>query len=317
MKWLLRREYWEHKGAIFWAPLIVASIMCILIAAILALGFSADGVLSVSYEGAQRSMGSVAESISPDQKSRLVDMMTHGYMFIAAPLYFLFSFIVFFYCLGALYDERRDRSILFWKSLPISDGLTVLSKVAMAAVVAPLITIAIATVSSLFLLFVFSIALASKGIHVFGDVLSAPSLYLAPVQLVALIPVYLLWALPTIGWLLMVSSWARSKVFLWAVGAPLMSLALLSGANSLFQFHWNTSWFAENIVARGLFGLVPGAWFSFAGVTHEHLSQHAAVAEIFTQSWSTLASPQVWVGVVAGAAMIYVAIAMRRWREES
>jgi ABC-2 type transport system permease protein len=238
-------------------------------------------------------------------------------MFIAAPLYFLFSFIVFFYCLGALYDERRDRSILFWKSLPISDGLTVLSKVAMAAVVAPLITIAIATVSSLFLLFVFSVALATKGIHVFGAVLSSPSLYLAPVQLAGLVPVYLLWALPTIGWLLMVSSWARSKAFLWAVGAPLMSLALLSGANSLFQFHWNTAWYAENIVARGLLGLVPGGWFSFAGIDREHLSHHAATTEIFTQSWATLASPHLWAGAVAGAAMIYVAVTMRRWREES
>src|SRR3546814_20822192 len=39
------------------------------------------------------------------------------------------GFVVFFYCLGALYDDRRDRSILFWKSLPVSDASTVLSKV--------------------------------------------------------------------------------------------------------------------------------------------------------------------------------------------
>ena len=45
--------------------------------------------------------------------------------------------VVFFFCLGALFDDRKDRSVLFWKSLPISDQATVLSKVAMALVVAP------------------------------------------------------------------------------------------------------------------------------------------------------------------------------------
>ena len=314
MKWLLLREYWENKGSFLWAPVVIALIMSTVITALLILGFSTSGPADFTVNGVHHSFGAAGAQATVEQKNQLAEMMANGYMFIAAPIYLIFSFIAFFYCLSSLYDERRDRSILFWKSLPISDSMTVLSKVATAAGVAPLIAIVVATITSLFLLLVFSIALVSKGVNVFGTVFTSPSVYLAPIQLVALIPVYLLWALPTIGWLMMVSSWARSKVFLWAVGAPVMSLALMAGANYLFQFHWKTSWYFENIVARGLFGIIPGSWFSHAG---RQPGDHAGTTEIFMQSWATLASPDLWIGVAAGAAMIYVAINMRRWRAES
>src|SRR3546814_12295425 len=55
--------------------------------------------------------------------------------------FIVLAFVVFFYCLGALYDERKDRSVLFWKSLPVSDAQTVLSKVASAVVVAPVLAV--------------------------------------------------------------------------------------------------------------------------------------------------------------------------------
>ena len=55
----------------------------------------------------------------------------------------MLGFVVFFYCLGSLYDERKDRSVLFWKSLPVSDRDTVLSKALSALVVAPTLAIAV------------------------------------------------------------------------------------------------------------------------------------------------------------------------------
>ncbi|PRC92005.1 hypothetical protein [Solimicrobium silvestre] len=321
MKWLIRREFWEHKGSFFWAPLIVAAIMSVFILGIVSLGVSADNIRGTYGEvnDTQVSMSTLAAQVSDAQKAQLANTMANAYMFVTAPLFIVLSFIVFFYCLSSLYEERRDRSILFWKSLPVSDGMTVLSKLMMAAGVAPLITIAVATVTSLLVLLMFCAALAFKGINVFGLLLSTPALYAAPFQLLGMLPIYLLWALPTIGWLLMVSAWARSKVFLWAVGVPCLSMALLVWAERLFNFQWNIVWYAKNIVARLLLGVIPGGWVSLVDLGNAQIiTQHRSGVEmsgIFTQSWATLAYPELWIGVAAGVAMIYVAIRLRRWRE--
>src|SRR5690606_11488023 len=130
---------------------------------------------------------------------------------------------MFFYCLGALYDERKDRSVLFWKSLPLSDSSTVLSKVVSAVVVAPLL----ATIAAILTMFGF-LALISLVVLFYGgnpvSLLWGPaSPALISLQYIAAIPLYALWAMPTIGWLLLCSSWARSKPYLWAIMIPLFA----------------------------------------------------------------------------------------------
>ncbi len=240
-------------------------------------------------------------------------------MAAAAPLFLILAAVVFFYCLAALSEERRDRSILFWKSLPVSDRETVLSKVLTAAVVAPLITIAIATFVSLLLLLIVGIGFASKGVNMFGLVLSDPAFYLAPLQLLGMLPVYVLWALPTIGWLLMVSAWAKSKVFLWAVGVPVITMIIIKWANYLLGIGIDLQWVIHNVIARCLLGVIPGAYLGLAKVDKDLLinEQHNAVlGAIFQQSWFTLTQPAVWIGAIAGAAMIYAAMRLRRWKDE-
>ncbi|MGZ8304721.1 MAG: hypothetical protein ACXW2U_19610, partial [Telluria sp.] len=247
-----------------------------------------------------------------------VQAMSTGYLAASAPLFVMLSVIVFFYCLSAMFEERRDRSILFWKSLPVSDQQTVLSKVVIAMCVAPLITIAVATFASVLILLLTCAALAFRGINLFGVVLSTPQVYLAPLQIVGLLPVYALWALPTVGWLLMVSAWAKSKVFLWAVGTPVIAIIIVKWANTLMGVGINADWFIQNVVARGLLGLVPGAWFGFEQISPVLLTAGRQIdtTSVFLQSWMTLAGPSVWVGAIAGAAMIFAAMRLRRWKDE-
>jgi ABC-2 type transport system permease protein len=121
----------------------------------------------------------------------------------------------------------------------------------------------------------------------------------------------------------MVSSWARSKVFLWAVGTPLIVVVLLKWFNFVVErfseYAIDTHWFVQNVVARGLVGLIPGIWFPFtlndphalAGKVHG-----LDLGAVFTQSWLSLATPGVWLGALAGALMIVAAIRLRRWRDE-
>jgi ABC-2 type transport system permease protein len=280
------------------------------------------GGLQIHQDGAVAA-GEVMRGMPRETRAQLATVIASHYIGFAGPLFAVLPVVVFFYCLAALYDDRRDRSILFWKSLPVSDQMTVLSKVITAVCVAPVITIAIGTAASLLMLMLGLTTAALNGLNLFGAMFMSPNLYLAPLYLVALLPVYVLWALPTVGWLLMVSSWARSKVFLWAVGTPLIVVVLLKWFNFVIERVSDnvidTHWFVQNVVARGLGGLIPGIWLPFTLHDPSVLGDKAHgmdLASVFIQSWLTLGSPGVWVGAVAGVLMMVAAIRLRRWRDE-
>lgn len=322
LKWMLRREVWEHKGSLFWAPVIVAAILLIFTGGSASYGLlSHSGKFNAIVNG-QQVQASMFTQMPGEVRAGIVNIAGGSYLAVAVPLFLMLAFTVFFYCLSALYDERRDRSVLFWKSLPMSDEMTVLSKVLTAAVVAPLITIAAAVVLGLAMLLLMGLLLAANGVNLFGSLLATPALYLSPLWLVGMLPVYILWALPTIGWLLMVSSWARSKVFLWAIGVPIIALVIVKWVDFLVTgnqgMNSGLAYVAKEVVNRGLGGLVPGIWFAFS----EHTvamrpGEHGIeLGTVFMQSWHTLASPGVWIGAAVGVAMIFVAIRMRRWRDE-
>ncbi|WP_332877491.1 hypothetical protein [Massilia sp. S19_KUP03_FR1] len=322
LQWMLRREIWEHKGSLFWAPAIVAAILLLFTAGSAGYGMLSHN-LNVNASVNGRILHTTMLSEMPaEMRAQIVQVAANSYLATAMPLFIMLAFTLFFYCLSALYDERRDRSVLFWKSLPMSDQMTVFSKVLTAAVVGPVITMAAALAMSLSLLIILGVLLAFNGVNLFGALLATPALYLAPLFLLGMLPVYVLWALPTIGWLLMVSSWAKSKVFLWAIGVPVIALVMVRWVDFIVTGQATTesslSYIAKEVVSRGLGGLVPGIWFS--------LSQHTVAMRpgehgieldtVFQQSWMTLTTPGVWLGAAAGIAMIFVAIRMRRWRDE-
>jgi ABC-2 type transport system permease protein len=319
MQWLIKREMWEHQGMLLKAPLIIAGLMALFVCAMLLSGHN----MVFMFNDQQTTLADVINGayLSASGKSALLEMMASSYMAASAPILMMLGFVVFFYCLSALHDERLDRSLLFWKSLPVSDANTVLSKALVALVVAPVIAIAIGTLLSLLLLLMLCIALALKGLNLFPALLATPALYLTPLRIAALLPVYVLWALPTVGWLLMVSSWARSKVFLWAVGAPLLTGAFALWASKAYELGWNGNWFMQDIVARVLLGVAPGAWLLFDQQQRTELMSQADqrfdLAGIVNHSWMLLGSSDLWIGVAAGGAMLAAAIRIRRRREEN
>ena len=323
MKWLIRRELWEHKGMLLWTPAIIGIVMTAL-AALMTAGAVAKLKMRTALiiNGEEMSWSAVfnTRTLSP-RRTEIIDTIANNYTYVAAPLFVALGFLVFFYCLSALYDDRRDRSLLFWKSLPVSDAQTVLSKLAIAIVVTPLIVVAAACLTSLALILILSGVLALNGIYVFTELLATPGLYLGPLRLFGLIPVYALWALPTVGWLLMVSSWARSKVLFWALGVPLLLLVLTVWVGKLSMTEADIDWIQMNVIARALLGTIPGSWYLFEpGLlppinTMGPGSQMTRI-DIFANSWSSLAMPAAWLGAAAGAAMLYAAIRLRGWREE-
>jgi len=130
-------------------------------------------------------------------------------------------------------------------------------------------------------------------------------------------------ALPTVGWLMLVSSWAKSKPFLWAVGVPVVALVIIKWVNAALEnFSGQTlllSHYASDVVARILGGIVPGIWFTFQpGLqTGMRPTEHGVdMGGLVSQSYLSLAGADAWIGVVLGVAMLYAAIRMRRWRDE-
>ncbi len=136
-----------------------------------------------------------------------------------------------------------------------------------------------------------------------------------------MLPVYMLWSLPTIGWLLMVSSWARSKVFLWAVGVPMLAIVAVKLVNQQYGFDWNVDWFIQHVILRTLGSLFPGTWLAFEHIAPEQLMTAASphmvdTGALFLRSWGMLATPALWIGALAGGAMLFAAMRLRRWRDE-
>ena len=324
MKWLVKREFWEHKGGFFWAPVWIGAIMTLFLGITIAIAVAVGNKHIVTTNGISvTTTTNLSHELTPDQQQQVVTGLANGYMGMSAPLFMVLGIVVFFFCLGALFDDRKDRSVLFWKSLPISDSATVLSKVAIVLVVAPLITLLIATATSVLSLLFICIGATASGLHGFGQVFANPNLYLAPFQIAAMLPVYALWALPTVGWLMMVSAWARTKPFLWAVGAPVLTGTLLSWFNAMFGFGWNIGWFWHHIVGRGLLSMFPWTWLAahpsdigHVGISDNQDFHTVDMGSLLTHSWQMLATMDLWIGVAAGAAMIYATIRLRRWRDE-
>ncbi|WP_255516267.1 hypothetical protein [Luteimonas suaedae] len=329
---LLRREYWEHKGGFLWAPLVAGAIslgltlLFAIIALVAAHRAAAGGELEIDGEMMVNGLdlGLITSRLGPEEMRQLGAGLDVSLLMASSWPFIVLAFVVFFYCLGALYDERKDRSVLFWKSLPLSDRDTVLSKTISAAVVAP----ALATVAAIatmygFMLLVSAIVLAHGGNPVTLLWGPASPLYLAA-HFIAAIPVYAVWALPTIGWLLLCSAWARSKPFLWAVMIPVFAGVIVSWFDLMEFFDLETLWFWKNVVGRSLLSVVPIGWLDaldLQGMAAMGRFKFESAADIrgvlnLKVVYSAFASPKMWIGAAAGVAMILAAIRLRRWRDE-
>ena len=332
-KLLLKREFWEHKGGFFWAPIwaggisLVLTLMALVVAEVAGRRAVASGKMQI--DGDININGLDLSALTSKMDAGDLQKLAGGIdisavMSSAWPMVVL-AFVVFFYCLGSLYDERKDRSVLFWKSLPVSDRDTVLSKAASALLVAPLIAVGVAIACMFgFLLLLSTFVLLHNGnpmTLVWGP---GNPLQLAG-SMLATIPVYALWALPTVGWLLLCSAWSKSKPFLWAIMLPVFAGIFISWFDIMNVFNLESGWFWKNIVARGLLSAVPGTWFDVAHINNAHITSSEAARQIesvhqllsLKTTYSVLLTPQLWIGAVVGAAMIYGAIRLRRWRDDN
>lgn len=316
---LLKREFWEHKGGFLWAPVVASSAFLILSMMAMITAEVIGKKSGVQINGIQ--IDALTQKLGPDALAKLGMGLDVSFFMATTWAYVTLAFVVFFYCLGSLFDERKDRSVLFWKSLPVSDRDTVLAKVASALVIAPVIATATGMLTGFGFLLLVSAGVLFHG----GNPLALIWAPANPLQvawaLLASLPVYIVWALPTVGWLMLCSAWAKSKPFLWALVIPVMAGILVSWFDVMQLFSLNTGWFWVHVVARVLGSAVPGADIVFRGDMDmfEGMNGPQDMLSLFGTgyAWAGLANVEVWLWALAGAAMIAIAIRMRRWRDEA
>ena len=328
-KLLLKREFWEHKGGFFWAPIwaggisLLLTLMALVVGQVAASRAVASGKMQI--DGNVMINGLDLSVISSNMDAEAMRNLAGGIdisMFMSSlwPMIVL-GFVVFFYSLSSLYDERKDRSVLFWKSLPVSDRDTVLSKVASALLVAPTIAVGAAIATMIGFMLLISVFVMFHNGNPVTLIWGPGNPLKVAASLVAMIPVYALWALPTVGWLMLCSAWSRSKPFLWAILLPLFSGILVSWFNLMNVFNLNDGWFWRNIVGRSLLSIVPGSWYTWPAM-HNDMARIENPGDFINaiqigKSWAVFGMMELWVGVLVGAVMIFAAIRLRRWRDDN
>ena len=317
--WLLKREYWENRGQVLRTPLITGAVFVLINIMGIIAGEVIRGRNHVQFGTFDLPPVS---SITPDILTKIGLALDASMYMIAGTMLTITAIVMFFYCLGALFDDRRDRSILLWKSLPISDRDTVLSKLATALVVAPTIAAVVGILTAWVIMLVFAITASFHGIGVF-ELLWTGHPFRVAANLILAIPVYVLWALPTAGWLLLCSAWAKGKPFLWAILLPVGSGAVIGWLSLMGLFNGFTAWFWRNVVTRMLLGLFPGGWLPDSvrasmqnGNMHMNTPDQVMSLIGLERTYAMLATPELWIGAIAGVAMIAGAIWLRRWRTE-
>jgi ABC-2 type transport system permease protein len=325
LRLLLKREFWEHKGGFFWAPLVAGGIsllltmMAVIVAEVVARRAMADGELNIDDDVRINGLdlGALTGKLGPDEMQHLGQGVDLSLLMGSSWPLIVLGFVVFFYCLGALYDERKDRSVLFWKSLPLSDRDTVVSKALSALVVAPALAIGAAVITMFAFLAMMSVVALLHGGNPYTLLWGPGSPLEIGAKLIASIPVYAMWALPTVGWLMLCSAWARSKPFLWAVMIPVFAGIFVAWFDIMNLFNLDTAWFWQHVVARSLTSVFPGMWMTAADLGHiQGPDELNALLDLRT-IYGVFASPQLWVGAIAGIAMIFGAIRLRRWRDDN
>jgi ABC-2 type transport system permease protein len=285
---LVRREFWEHR-ALWLAPLVMTGLFALCVAI---------GRIHLGVE----------ESATVQGEAQRVAVLTIIQVVLAVLLYLVAMFVVSFYLLDCLYSERKDRSILFWKSLPVSDGLTVSAKLLVALVVVPLGVFVLALLAHLLCTAILGLRVLSGSVPVVFTWSTYEWLRTAWVMLLVTV-LAALWYAPLAGYLLVVSAWVRRAPVLLAtlpvvIGPILEWLAF--GTRHIMDF--------INYRLNGIWWLL--GVHNTRIVTKHGLYSVGTALEVLNFR-AVLTSVDLWLGLMVTGALLYAAIRIRRFRDDT
>lgn len=315
----IKRELWEHQGAVIKMPLIVAALIMVLVIVSAFFGSHVGERFHYSASWSSHSQGDAHDQAGVRQ-FEYTDEVVGKQSAAAKPVKEVFegggkelgfvsripfivfnglmSIVVFMYLLSALYSDRKNSSILFWKSLPVSEMQNVLTKVCVAVLIVPAVAWLVALLVGVFLtLFAFVVAIFSGQEGAVTFVFREQAFISTAWAYVGVILASALWMLPLVSWLLLVSAYAKKSPFLYAV-LPVVAVGV-----------------AEYVLlgSQGFIGVVKGYLLN----TGPLLGQNMMYDPSWWSLWGVFSSLQFWLGCVFSAALLYGAIWLRENRFES
>ena len=274
--WCLRRELWENRS-IYIAPLAAAALFLF--------GYLISVMVLRHMHGTW--------SLNPKHHR---DLLTIPYELAGAMIMGTAFIVGVIYSLDALYGERRDRSILFWKSLPVSDLTTVLSKVVVPLLILPLFSFVLTIATQVIMLLLSSAGVLGTGLSVAALWKASPFFHFSSMLFYHIVTVHGLWYAPLYGWLLLVSAWAPRAPFIWAFLPPFVIIGVEKIA-------FNTSYF-RNLLMHRLTGPEVNA---VDGSTIMDVMASLTPLRF-------LSTPGLWTGLALAAVFLAAAVRLRRYR---
>ncbi|HME40008.1 MAG TPA: hypothetical protein VKG63_13730 [Steroidobacteraceae bacterium] len=286
--WLIRREFWENR-AIWMIPAILGGLM------VLTALFGQVNRISIPLQFPSHAVGG-------------------GFLLAVGGTFFVVMTVYStWYLLDCLYADRKDRSILFWKSMPISDTTTVMSKLATALIVIPAVYFVAADLTSLLMAFILSVRASS----VIGAALWHVDLWLQlQVLWLYVIVTSAIWYLPLAAYLLVVSAWAKRAVMLWSILPP---IALVLAERWLFGTHVIANQLWERLAGLGRLTFHDDAgccsWVTTV-VENDTIRTPTSIWG-FLNPGGFASSPETWIGAAVGVGLIVCAVQLRIRRTEA
>jgi len=274
--WSIRRELWENRWIVI-GQLAVA------------------GVYLFAYLISLRHLRSPAWQVPAHH----MEMVAAPYDIAAGLMMGTLILMSLFYSADALHGERRDRSILFWKSLPVSDLTTVLAKAGVLLVVLPLLTFTVTVAMHVIMLLLNSVVLAANGMSVVSLWRELGIFRVWTQLLYHLLTAHALWPFPVFCWLLLVSGWARRATLLWAA-LPVVAIA------GIEKLVFNSTYFIALVGRRLIGGSAP------IDITHGDMFPLGSMTHLTPLRF--LGAPGLWMGLLFAAACLVVAMRLRRYQ---
>jgi ABC-2 type transport system permease protein len=301
---LLRREIWEHRS-IWVTPAAVASVVTFIAIAMVIMTSAIGEAFNPDFE-------KIIDATVPDtiRRAALAGILIGNTTVFLIAMWFL----TVFYCLDALYAERKDKSILFWRSMPITDAETVVSKLLTVFFAIPLATMAAVIVSHLLNLIIMSVWLATAGANPFRFIWGVVPLFDTWAAVFTVLLAVPIWVAPLLGWFLFISAWAKRGPFLRAI----LPIAILPILEYIIFKSWNLG---LAIVTRLRIDTMPIFDFSFnrgfdEDYLHSMLSENISLVSMLDYG-SFASSIEVWAGLLVCGLFAIAAIYMRRYRDDS
>ena len=302
---LIRREIWEHRS-IWITPAAVAFVLTFLAIAMVIMVAAFGEAINPDIE-------KIADATIPEgvRRAAFAALMLGNFSLFLVAMWFL----MIFYCLDSLYAERKDKSILFWRSLPITDAETVVSKFLTAILAIPLATMAAVIISHLLNLVTMSVWLSTEGVDPLRFVWGAVPLFDTWAAVFVFLLAVPVWMSPLLGWFLFISAWAKRGPLLRAV----LPIAMLPILEYIFFKSWHLGMAIVNrlgVESMPIFDIFDFVERFEQDDLHSALGEDISLLSLLDIP-KFLASPDVWAGVVVCGLFIIAAIYVRRYRDES